>query len=75
MISKTQAQVIATQWLEAWNAHDLDTILSHYSDDITLVSPIAERLIERSSGQVTGEGKSSRLYRSEKSIQVCKYVR
>ena len=31
------------EWIEAWNAHDLDRILSHYRDDIRFVSPFAAR--------------------------------
>jgi len=31
------------EWIEAWNAHDIDRILSHYRDDIRFVSPIAAR--------------------------------
>jgi hypothetical protein len=31
------------EWIEAWNAHDLDRILSHYRDDVRFVSPIAAR--------------------------------
>jgi hypothetical protein len=31
------------EWIEAWNAHDLDRILSHYRDDVRFVSPLATR--------------------------------
>jgi hypothetical protein len=31
------------EWIEAWNAHDIDRILSHYRDDVHFVSPIAAR--------------------------------
>jgi hypothetical protein len=31
------------EWIEAWNAHDVDRILSHYRDDVRFVSPIAAR--------------------------------
>ena len=31
------------EWMEAWNAHDLERILSHYRDDVRFVSPIAAR--------------------------------
>lgn len=31
------------EWIEAWNAHDIDRILSHYRDDVRFVSPIAAR--------------------------------
>jgi hypothetical protein len=29
------------EWIGAWNAHDLDRILSHYRDDVRFVSPFA----------------------------------
>ena len=31
------------EWIEAWNAHDIERILSHYRDDILFVSPLAAR--------------------------------
>jgi hypothetical protein len=31
------------EWIEAWNAHDIDRILSHYRDDVRFVSPFAAR--------------------------------
>jgi hypothetical protein len=30
-------------WIAAWNAHDIEWILSHYRDDIRFVSPFAAR--------------------------------
>jgi hypothetical protein len=33
------AQAIAREWVDAFNKHDLERVLSHYSDDIQLVSP------------------------------------
>src|SRR5262249_41117327 len=44
MIDRTFAEQLAADWIAAWNAHDLDRILSHYRDDFTMSSPlIAER--------------------------------
>ena len=38
------ARTLATEWVAAWNSHDLDRILSHYTDDFEMRSPlIAER--------------------------------
>lgn len=34
----------ASEWIEAWNSHDLERILSHYSEDVVVISPIAKRL-------------------------------
>lgn len=31
----------AEDWLAAWNAHDLDRILSHYAPEIVFLSPVA----------------------------------
>jgi hypothetical protein len=31
------------EWIEAWNAHDIDRILAHYRDDVRFVSPLAAR--------------------------------
>jgi hypothetical protein len=30
-------------WISAWNAHDIDRILSHYRDDVEFISPLAAR--------------------------------
>ena len=39
MIDRAFAERFAAEWIEAWNAHDLDAILSHYSDGIVFHSP------------------------------------
>lgn len=33
MIEKTWAQHFAAEWIAAWNALNLERVLSHYSDD------------------------------------------
>jgi SnoaL-like domain len=43
----------AREWIDAWNAHDIDRILSHYRDDVRFVSPIAARFGARR-GEVRG---------------------
>ncbi|MEN5306586.1 nuclear transport factor 2 family protein [Chryseobacterium cucumeris] len=30
----------AQMWINAWNSHDLEDILSHYSDDIEITTPM-----------------------------------
>jgi ketosteroid isomerase-like protein len=38
------ARELAAEWVAAWNSHDLERILSHYTDDFEMRSPlIAER--------------------------------
>jgi ketosteroid isomerase-like protein len=47
------AQAFADEWIAAWNAHDLDRILSHYAEEIVFLSPYAERLVGH--GRVEGK--------------------
>ena len=56
MISTTMDfAVIAQDWIDAWNRHDLDRIMAHYCDDVELVSPIVIRLTGHSDGTVRGK--------------------
>jgi len=49
------ATAFALAWVRAWNSHDLDEIMSHYHDDIVLVSPTAVALLGDPSGEVRGK--------------------
>jgi len=45
MIDRDWARQFAREWIEAWNVHDLERILSHYTDDFEMRSPlIVERM-------------------------------
>lgn len=47
MIDSAWSQEFAREWIAAWNAHDLERILSHYTDDFEMSSPlIIERMQE-----------------------------
>ena len=36
------------EWIAAWNSHDLDAIMSHYADDVTLIRSLqGRRALER----------------------------
>jgi hypothetical protein len=49
VIDRTWASEFAKEWIDAWNSHDLDRILSHYVDDFEMSSPlIIERKIDPS---------------------------
>ena len=49
------AHSFAEAWIGAWNSHDLEEIMSHYADDVTLVSPTAAALLGDPSGEVKGK--------------------
>ena len=51
---------IAKEWIEAFNAHDLQRILVHYHEDVTLSSPVAMRLTGRA--QVEGKAALQRYF-------------
>jgi hypothetical protein len=56
-MTDNEALEIAREWVAAWNSHDIDRILSHYSDDVTLTSPLASPIL--GDGQSTVRGKSA----------------
>jgi hypothetical protein len=55
MLSESQARQFADHWVEAWNSHDLDTIMSHYAAEVVLTSPTAANLSNDPSGAVAGK--------------------
>ncbi|HWV13869.1 MAG TPA: nuclear transport factor 2 family protein [Cellvibrio sp.] len=45
LLDKESALLFANEWVTAWNQHDIERILSHYSDDVRVFSPlIVERM-------------------------------
>ena len=36
--------MFAEQWVRDWNAHDIDALLTHFTDDVVFTSPVAARL-------------------------------
>jgi hypothetical protein len=49
------AHRFAGQWLQAWNSHDLEAVLSHFSDDVVFSSPMAAQLGAGRGGVVHGK--------------------
>jgi hypothetical protein len=54
MLTEREAHEFARHWVQAWNSHDLDAILSHYAPDVVLISPAAAKLLNDPSGAVRG---------------------
>lgn len=55
MLTKEIAHSLAKEWIAAWNARDLDKIMSHYNEQVMLVSPIAAKILDDPSGIVNGK--------------------
>jgi ketosteroid isomerase-like protein len=43
------------QWVDAWNAHDVEAVLEHFHDDVVFTSPVALRLLPETGGVVRGK--------------------
>ena len=43
------------EWIEAWNSHDLDRILTHYSDDVEITTPMIKIALGNDSGSLKGK--------------------
>ena len=55
MLTRDAALALVDAWDSAWNAHDLETILSHYADDVEFVSPFIVKLLGEPSGTLRGK--------------------
>lgn len=54
-MTKEFATAFARDWVDAWNAHDIEKILSHYSEDFMIETPMAIKLYPQSGGIVVGK--------------------
>jgi predicted ester cyclase len=54
-VTRDDAWRLANDWVAAWNAHDLESIMTHYDEAIELTSPVATQLLGRPNGRVTGK--------------------
>lgn len=44
----------AEEWQTAWNSHDVDRILAHYTDDVVFQSPYVAHRFQEPAGEVHG---------------------
>jgi len=54
-VDHSDAAAFADDWVTAWNSHDLDRVLSHFTDDVVFTSPVAARFLDGSDGVVRGK--------------------
>src|SRR5690349_21247751 len=55
MMKKGFAELFASEWIAAWNSHDLDRILAHYEDDFEMSSPLIPAIVGEQSGKLRGK--------------------
>src|SRR5688572_8917951 len=63
------AQRLADQWIDAWNRHDLEAIVSHYAEDVAFTFPF----LDRRGG--AGRGKAALRDNFAKSLAACPDLR
>lgn len=45
-----------TEWINAWNSHDLNVIMDHYSENIDFASPIIQQMGIDAAGKISNKG-------------------
>ena len=55
MIDKVFSEHFAREWIDSWNSHDLGRVLSHYSDDFEMSSPLIIHIVGEPSGMLKGK--------------------
>ena len=55
ILSIPDARQIAEDWVAAWNARDLERILSHYADDVVFFSPSVVTRYGEPTGMLRGK--------------------
>ena len=62
-MTRDEAWKLANHWVAAWNAHDLDLIMTHYEEAVELTSPVAVQLLGTSDGKVVGKANLRAYFR------------
>ena len=55
MLTEHKAKQFAEHWLQAWNNHDIEAIVSHYAEDVEYFSPFLTRLADNPCGTLRGK--------------------
>lgn len=63
MIERAQAVAAAQEWLDAWNGHDPERVVAHFTDDVVISSPVARQLRPGSDGVLHGKDEVLSYYR------------
>jgi len=58
------AKAFAEEWVAAWNAHDLERILSHYRDDIEIITPMIKISLGIDTGSLVGKAAIADYWRA-----------
>lgn len=54
-VTPEDVRTFVGEWVGAWNAHDLERILGHFTEDVTFTSPVAANIVAGSDGVIQGK--------------------
>jgi ketosteroid isomerase-like protein len=57
------AKEFAHKWITSWNSHDLENILTHYSEDIEITTPMIRLAVGIESGSLKGKDQVADYWR------------
>ena len=69
MLDREWAVEFAEEWIDGWNSHDMDRILSHYSDDFRMSSPLIVARTGRADGALEGKRAVAEYWRPSLSLE------
>src|SRR6185437_3705383 len=55
------ANEFSTAWINAWNAHHIEAVLKHYTEDFEIITPMAEKILGSGNKSVRGK-ENVRIY-------------
>ena len=56
-MDSVRAKKFAAEWIEAWNSHDIESIISHYENDLEFKSPLIFERYPDSNGVISSREK------------------
>ena len=68
-VTPETARRVAQAWIDAWNDHNLEAILSHYADAVVFTSPVAVRRMNLLDGTVRGKAPLREYFGKGLSVQ------
>jgi hypothetical protein len=60
-MDRVAAESFVVDWLRAWNEHNVDEVLSHFSEEVIFTSPVAVQLIEAVMASFVGRRRFARI--------------
>ena len=63
MITREWAHEFASEWIAAWNSHEVERVLEHYTDDFEMSSPFIAAFAGEGSGTLRGKASVGAYWR------------